>query len=234
MKKYLMVFGLTAVLITLSHAAWAGSAITGSAFFTGKAPVKKAINMAADPTCAALHATPAYTEEAIVNGNNTLKNVFVYVKSGLEGKTFPKPAEAAKIDQNGCHYVPHVFGIMAGQPLEILNSDSTLHNIHSMAKASRQFNVGMPIKGMKVKKTFEKPEVMVKMKCDVHPWMNAYIGVMEHPFFAVTDETGKFAIKDLPSGKYTLAAWHETFGTKTQNITVEDGKPAKANFSFSS
>ncbi len=233
MKKHGIFFGLLVSLAAFSHAAWASN-VTGSAAFSGTAPAAKQINMAADPTCAALHATPAFTEEAVVNTNGTLKNVFVYVKTGLEGKPFSKPAEVVKFDQNGCHYVPHVTGLMVGQALEIWNSDSTLHNIHSLAKESKEFNVGMPIKGMKVKKTFDKPEIMVKLKCDVHPWMNAYIGVLTHPYFTVTDETGKFEIKDLPPGKYTLEAWHETFGTKTAEITVEEGKPATADFSFSS
>ena len=232
MKSSTMSLTFLAVFMAFSSLVWANAAVTGSASFSGTAPAPKEINMAADPSCAALHPTPAFTEEAVVNSNGTLKNVFVYVKGGLEGKTFPKPADAAKIDQNGCHYAPHVLGVMAGQPLEILNSDATLHNIHSLAKASKEFNVGMPIKGMKVKKTFEKPEIMVKLKCDVHPWMNAYIGVLDHPYFAVTDDTGKFEIKDLPAGKYTLEAWHETFGTKTQEITVEDGAPATADFAF--
>lgn len=233
MKSYAKSLTVFAALLTLSQAAWAGS-VGGSAAFTGTAPAPKEINMGADPSCAALHPTPAFTEEAVVNSNGTLKNVFVYVKAGLEGKTFPAPADAVKFDQNGCHYTPHVLGVRAGQPVEIWNSDATLHNIHSLTKESKEFNVGMPIKGMKVKKTFDKPEIMVKMKCDVHPWMNAYIGVLPHPFFAVTDETGKYEIKDLPPGKYTLEAWHETFGTKTQEISVEDGTPAAADFSFSS
>jgi len=231
MKKQKLTL-LLAFLFAGSQAAFAGGSVTGSAAFSGTAPAKTEINMAADPTCAAAHAEPTFTEETVVNSNNTLKNVFVYVKTGLEGQTFPAPAVPATLDQSGCHYTPHVTGVMVGQPLEIINSDATLHNVHSMAKESKEFNLGMPIKGMKIKKTFEKPEIMVKMKCDVHPWMSAYIGVLTHPFFAVTGDDGSFEIKDLPAGTYTLEAWHETLGAQTAEVTVAEGQAATASFSF--
>ena len=231
MKKQSLVL-LGAFIFAGTQAAFAGGSVTGSAAFSGTAPAKTEISMAADPTCAAAHTEPTFTEEAVVNSNNTLKNVFVYVKTGLEGQTFPATATPATLDQNGCHYNPHVTGVMVGQPLEIINSDTTLHNVHSMAKESKEFNLGMPIKGMKIKKTFEKPEIMVKMKCDVHPWMSAYVGVLSHPFFAVTGEDGSFAIKDLPAGTYTLEAWHETFGVQTAEVTVAEGQAATASFSF--
>ena len=221
-----------AIFFAGSQVAFAGGSVTGSVAFSGAVPAKTEINMGADPTCSAAHTEPTFTEEAVVNGNNTLKNVFVYVKTGLEGQTFPVTATPASLDQNGCHYNPHVTGVMVGQPIEIINSDTTLHNVHSMAKESKEFNLGMPIKGMKIKKTFEKPEIMVRMKCDVHPWMGAYVGVLNHPFFAVTGEDGSFTIKDLPAGTYTLEAWHETFGTQTAEVTVAEGGSATANFSF--
>lgn len=233
MKKQSMIL-LLAFLFAGTQAAFAGGSVTGSAAFSGTAPAKVEINMDADPTCAAAHTEPTFTEEAVVNSNNTLKNVFVYVKTGLEGQTFQATATPATLDQNGCHYNPHVTGVMVGQPLEIMNSDTTLHNVHSMAKESKEFNLGMPIKGMKIKKTFEKPEIMVHMKCDVHPWMSAYVGVLSHPFFAVTGEDGSFTIKDLPAGTYTLEAWSETLGVQTAEITVAEGQSATANFSFAS
>ena len=235
MNKGLKTFAvLIAAAYALSQPAWAAS-VKGAVAFTGTAPAGKPVNMAADPTCAAQHKTPQMSEEVVVNSNNTLKNVFVYVKTGLEGKTFPVPAEPVSFDQSGCHYVPHVVGVMVGQPFQIINSDSTLHNVHSLSKESKQFNLGMPIKGMKIKKTFEKPEIMAKVKCDVHPWMNAYIGVLSHPFYAVSGEDGSFEIKDLPPGTYTLEAWQETLGTKTAEITVpESGEIPAVQFSFGS
>ena len=210
---------------------WAGT-VTGSIKFAGTAPQPETISMNADPVCAGLHSEVVHTETVEVNGNGTLQNVFVYVKEGLEGKTFPVPSTAVTIDQKGCQYHPHVFGIQVGQTLQILNSDSTLHNIHSMAQQSKQFNLGMPLQGMKLTKKFEAPEIMVKMKCDVHPWMNAYIGVLTHPYFSVTGPEGTFELKDLPAGEYTLEAWHEKYGTQTQKITVAEGTPAQADFTF--
>lgn len=218
-------------LFAISQAAVAGE-VKGVVNFSGTAPAPAEISMAADPSCAMMHTEPVYTEEAVVNSNNTLKNVFVYVKTGLEGQTFTAPTTPVVFDQKGCHYSPHVLGVMTGQPVEIINSDATLHNVHSLSKESKEFNLGMPIKGMKIKKSFDKPEVMVKMKCDVHPWMSAYIGVVPHPFYAVTGDEGSFEIKDLPAGTYTVEAWHETFGTKTAEVTVADGEAATANFEF--
>lgn len=225
-----IILGILTVLTVCSPAFASG--VSGKVNFTGTAPAPTPINMDADPTCAGLHSTPVYVEDIVTNSNNTLKNVFVYIKTGLEGKEFPAPATAITMDQNGCHYMPHVFGLQVGQSVEIINSDATLHNVHAMPTLSKEFNLGMPIKGMKLKKTFDKPEVMVKFKCDVHPWMNAYAGVLTHPFFAVSDDQGNFSIKDLPAGTYTVEAWHEKFGTKTQEITVADGADQTVDFSF--
>ncbi|MCB9799872.1 MAG: carboxypeptidase regulatory-like domain-containing protein [Candidatus Omnitrophica bacterium] len=211
--------------------AFAGD-VTGSVSFTGTAPAQETLNMGADPTCASAHSGPVYSESVVVNDNGTLKNVFVYVKQGLEGQNFPAPKEAVAFDQSGCHYTPHVLGVQVGQPVEIRNSDATLHNVHSLAKNSKEFNLGMPIKGMKLKKTFDKEEVMVKVKCDVHPWMNAYIGVLTHPFYGISGDDGSFMIKGLPAGTYTLEAWHETYGTQTQEVTVGADGSAEVSFSF--
>lgn len=220
------------LILTLSFCASAFAAdVTGKVAFTGTAPEMPVLDMNADPYCAGAHAEPAKSEEVVVNSNGTLKNVFVYVKTGLEGKTFETPATPAVIDQKGCHYEPHVFGIQAGQALQIINSDSTLHNVHGMPKETPEFNLGMPIQGMKLERKFDKPEVMVKFKCDVHPWMNAYIGVLGHPYYAVSGEDGTFKISNLPAGKYTLEAWHEKYGTQTQEIAVADA-PVTADFTI--
>ena len=215
----------------LSHAALAGT-LTGKVNFSGTAPEPQKIDMGADPTCASLHTEPVFSEDVVKNADGTLQNVFVYVKQGLEGKTFPAPQTPVTLNQQGCHYTPHVFGVQVGQKLEIVNSDSTLHNVHGMPTQSKEFNRGMPIQGMKLDRTFDKSEVMVKFKCDVHPWMRAFLGVLDPPFFRVTGTTGAFEIKDLPAGKYTIEAWHEKFGTQTQEVTVEEGTPAKADFTF--
>ena len=136
------------------------------------------------------------------------------------------------LDQKGCHYSPHVFGLRTGQPLEILNSDQTLHNVNAMAQVNQAFNMGQAMQGMKSQKTFTKPEVMVRIKCDVHGWMNAYAGVLSHPYFAVTANGGAFELKDLPPGTYTIEAWHEKLGTQTQSVTLGAKETKTVGFAF--
>jgi cytochrome c oxidase subunit 2 len=205
--------------------------ISGKATFDGTPGENPKIDMGADPVCKSLNPAQVFAERVVVNSNGTLKNVFIYIKEGLNG-TFPAPATPAVLDQKACNYHPHVLGMQANQKLQIINSDTTLHNVHAFSKNSPEFNLGMPLQGMKLEKTFSNPEIMVKMKCDVHPWMNGYIGVLNHPFFAVTDDQGAFKIENVPPGEYTIEAWHETYGTKTQKITVTDAdQPADFQFS---
>ncbi len=187
--------------------------------------------MEADPYCELQHSTPVTLQEIVANPNGTLKNVFVYLKEGVSG-TFPAPAEPVKFDQKNCWYDPHVFGLRVGQPVEIWNSDDTLHNVHAYPEKSTPFNLGMPVKGMKLQKTFTAPEVMVKIKCDVHPWMQAYAGVLDHPFFSVSGAEGTFDLKGVPAGTYTVEAWHEKLGTQTQQITLADRESKALDFTF--
>jgi plastocyanin len=189
--------------------------------------------MGADPYCKAQHATDPASESLVLNPDGTLRNVFVHVKTGLpEGQRYAAPTEPVVLDQVGCQYRPHVFGIMVGQPLKILNSDGTLHNVHSLAKNTRPFNVGMPNKGQQITKSFTGEEVMVRIRCDVHPWMECWAGVMPHPFFAVSGDGGAFELKDLPAGTYTIEAWHEKLGVQSQTVTVKTGEPVEVTFSF--
>lgn len=215
---------------TLFQANVFAATLSGKALFTGTAPAAEAIKMDADPKCKMMHASGATTDSVIVNANGTLKNVLVYVKSGVTGK-FTAPKDAVVLDQKGCAYSPKVFGIQTGQPIRIHNSDDTLHNVHTLSKDNPQFNVGMPIKDMKIEKKFAKAEPIFKIKCEVHPWMASYCGVFDHPFFAVTGDDGSFSIKDLPAGKYTVEAWHEKYGVQTQEITVA-GDAGTADFTF--
>jgi plastocyanin len=207
--------------------------VKGTVTVEGALPPNETIRMNADPICAR-QATGTQTMETFVVGSdgNTLGNVFVYVKDGLGNYVFDAPKEAAKIDQKNCRYHPHVFGMQVGQPLEIINSDPTLHNIHAVAKNNREFNNGQPLQNMKTTHTFTAPEVMVPFKCDVHGWMNAYVGVMNHPFFAVTDTSGTFSLKSLPAGTYTIEAWHEKLGAQTQTVTVAAKETQDISFSF--
>lgn len=210
-----------------SSPVWAAS-VTGKVVFKGTVPPPQKIDMSTDPACGG----SVKTEEPLAAADGSVQNVFVYVKQGLEGKNFEAPKDSVVLDQKGCHYQPHVLGLQTGQTLEIVNSDSTLHNVHGLPANSKQFNLGMPIKGMKLKRKFDKPEIMVRFKCDVHPWMSAYVGVVPHPFFAVTDDKGSFEIKNLPPGTYTIEAWHEKFGTQTQQVTVDETGAKTVDFSF--
>ena len=214
-------------------AAGGGQSVTlaGSVKLEGTAPARSPLKMNADAVCAKAHTTAALSQDAVVDANGMVQWVFVYVKSGLEGQEFETPADPVVFDQHGCVYQPHVFGIMVNQPLKILNSDPTLHNIHALP-AKGEFNLGMPRQGMEFTKSFVQPEVMVKIKCDVHPWMGAYAGVLTHPFHAVTDASGKFSIPNLPAGQYTIEAWHEKFGTQTQTVTVGATPTQELNFTF--
>jgi plastocyanin len=207
--------------------------VTGSVALDGTAPKNEAIKMNADPVCLR-EAKGTQTQETYMVGadGKAIANVFVYVKDGLGNYVFDTPTETAKIDQKECRYHPHVFGMRVGQPLEIVNSDPTLHNIHAMPKANQEFNNGQPIQGMKMTHTFTAKEVMVPFKCDVHGWMNAYVGVLDHPYYAVTKEDGKFELKDLPAGTYTIEAWHEKFGTQTSSVTIAAKESKDVTFTF--
>ncbi|MBO6573885.1 MAG: carboxypeptidase regulatory-like domain-containing protein [Rhodothermales bacterium] len=212
-----------------------GSAsVTGSISFSGTAPDPVPVRL--DRECNELQAgDTVYAQNVVVNDNGTLKNVFVYVKEGLpDGYNFPAPTEPVVFDQTGCMYTPHVFGVQAGQPIKILNSDPLLHNIHAMPETNRPFNFGMPRQGDEREREFRVPEVPVFIKCDVHPWMGAYAGVTDHPFYSVSGDDGGFSIEGLPAGDYVIEAWHEEYGTQTQNVSVTDGAAASVSFEFSS
>ncbi|MGC4083568.1 MAG: carboxypeptidase regulatory-like domain-containing protein [Vicinamibacterales bacterium] len=207
--------------------------VKGTVTVEGALPPNEQIKMNADPVCARQVSTPQMMETYVVGPDGkTLGNVFVYVKDGLGNLVFDAPTTPARIDQKDCRYHPHVFGIQVGQPLEIINSDPTLHNIHAVAKNNREFNNGEPIQNMKTTHTFTAPEVMVPFKCDVHGWMNAYVGVLNHPFYAVTDPGGTFSLKGLPPGTYTIEAWHEKLGTQTQTVTVAAKETKEISFNF--
>jgi len=229
--KILFVFVVFVLNFAITPLILAGT-VTGKVNFTGTPPAPESINTDADPVCAGLHPQPLMSEEVAANPDGTLQHVFVYVREGLEGKTFEPPSQPVTMDQKGCQYVPHVFGIQVGQTLQILNSDATLHNVHGMPTQSREFNLGMPIQGMKLTRKFDKPEVAVKFKCDVHPWMSAYAGVLNHPFFSVTGQNGSYEIQNLPAGTYALEAWHEKYGTQTARVTVDEVAAATADFTF--
>jgi hypothetical protein len=195
--------------------------ITGQVLFEGTPPPSEVIRLDADPKCATLAAGEERRTEYIVLGQgNTIQNVFVYVKDGLPPGLYPVPSTPVVLDQQKCRYVPRVLGAQVGQQLVIRNSDPLLHNVRAESQINAPFDVGTPIQGMEVKRTFATREIMVPFKCNVHAWMNAYVGVLEHPFFSVTDGSGRFSIPHLPPGTYTVEIWHERLGTQTQQVTV--------------
>ncbi len=208
--------------------------ITGKVVLEGAPGRNDAIRMNADPVCVRENKGTQTQESFIVGEGGTLGNVFIHVKDGLGSRTFPAATTPITLDQKACRYHPHVFGVMVGQPIEILNSDPTLHNIHAVPKGNSEFNTAQPIQNMKTTHTFTAPEVMVPFKCDVHGWMNAFVGVVAHPFFAVTGSNGTFELKGLPPGTYTLEAWHEKLGTQTQSVTVGANETKEAAFTFKS
>ena len=218
-----------AILTLVASKLFAGD-VTGKINFTGVAPKPVVLRMDADKVCKGAHSSPVTSQEVVVNGNKTLKNVFVYIKSGLTQK-YNAPSSAVTLDQKGCEYSPHIFGIQVGQELIVQNSDKTLHNVHALGKKNAQFNTAQPLQGMKLKKKFDKVEVMMKFKCEVHNWMNSYAGVVDNPFYDVSDENGSFSLKGVPAGSYTIEAWHEKFGVKEIKVTVTD-KGATTDFSF--
>jgi plastocyanin len=228
---------LAAVLVAVlgwPGAAFAAATITGTITFAGKAPAIKPLGMDADPACAKLHGGKPVPGEMLVLGNgNTMANIMVWVSKGLAaGKTYPAPKTPVTLDQKGCQYVPHVMGIMVGQPYRILNSDGILHNIHTLPKINRAFNRAMPATSKEASTTFDKPENVFQIKCDVHPWMSAYIGVFTHPIFAATGTDGKFTIAGLDAGTYEITAWHERLGTQTASVTVGASDTKTQNFKF--
>ena len=206
--------------------------IKGRVKFIGKGPKAKRIRMDADPVCAASHKEAARAESFIVDANGNLANVIVYLKGvKYDGKA---PSNEVIIDQKGCVYSPHVLGVQAGQPVKILNSDATMHNIHGLPKVNKEFNFGMP-KSLKEKSiVFDKSEDVFVIKCDVHPWMKSYTQVFDHPYFAVSSTDGSFSIPNVPDGTYEAVAWQERLGDKnklTQSVTVKGGV-AELNFNF--
>ena len=215
-----------------SASATGSAMIHGIVKLTGAAPPAERIKMDADPQCLLQHTEPVTKQEVVVNANGTLKNVFVYIQQGLEGKTFAAPAKSVSLNQHGCLYEPHVLGVQVNQPVDITNSDATLHNVNCKPTKSKPFNIAQPTQGMKSTKRFTAPEIMVKCACNVHPWMTMYIGVVEHPYFAVTGGDGSFSLAGLPAGNYTVDAWHEKYGTATQTVSVKDGETKEISFEF--
>lgn len=206
--------------------------INGTVRFTGTAPAPEPIDMSDEPQCADTYDTPPERHRVVVGDDGGLANVFVYVKEGLdESLQFPG-GDAEMLDQEGCEYRPHVVALQTGQTLTVRNSDPVLHNVNATPQENRGFNRSQPQAGMEFQTSFPVPEVMIPVRCDVHGWMESYLGVTGHPYHAVTPEDGGFAMDRLPPGDYVLEAWHERYGTATQNVTVPQSGEVEVTFEF--
>jgi Carboxypeptidase regulatory-like domain len=217
MKSYIT--GLSIALLAGSVPLASAGDISGKV--TLKGTPKPEIPIDLGDICGKLHAGEKVTTGHFVVGpDQGLANVFVYIKEGA--KSTPPAGESPLLDQKGCLYEPYVLGVVAGQPLKIRSSDPFMHNVHAMPKVpgNKEFNFAQAVQGQVNEKTFEKPEVLVRMKCDVHPWMFAYVGVVEHPYYAVTGKDGSFKISNVPAGNYTVEAFHLKAGAKTEKVTV--------------
>ncbi len=211
--------------------------VTGKVAFNGAAPATQPIDMNADAACASKNPN-AIAETALVK-DGKLQNVFIYIKDGttadgkkITGLSFPVPSEPAKLDQNGCHYLPHVLGVRAEQAFVVTNSDPTSHNVNVQGKSNPPWNTSQGPNAAPINQKFVRAETLIPIKCNQHPWMKAYVGVLNHPFFAVSAEDGSFTIKNLPPGKYNLVAWHERYGEKNMEINLAAKGTATADFAY--
>ena len=215
------IISITTIIILFTGFIFGKGSISGIIKFDGKGPKMKPLRIDADPICVANNEVSPRKEWLILDENNGIKNVLVFVTEGINNEHTP-PEEPVVLDQKGCVYSPHVMGIMAGQTLDILNNDGTLHNIHALPKVNKEFNKAQPRSKKKLSVKFEKPEAPFKIKCDVHPWMGTYIGVFDHPCYSVSANDGTFEISGLSPGTYVIEAWHEKLGSQTATVTVED------------
>jgi plastocyanin len=211
--------------------ATAGS-ISGVVKLDGEPPRMKIINMAAEPACAKEHKTPPMTQDVVLGENGTLQNVVVYLQGNFNQYSFPEPQTPVTIDQKGCMYDPHVLALRTGQKLDVVNSDPVTHNIHPVPKDNREWNQSQPPDAPAIMQSFAREEVAIPVKCNIHPWMKAYIAVLNNPYFQVTGEDGSFDLKDIPPGTYMLIAWHELYGRTEQNITLGPKESKVVTFTF--
>src|SRR5215470_10859787 len=201
--------------------------VSGTVKFEGAAPKAANIDMSQDPNCKG-----ANKAENVVAADGHLTNVFIYVKEGFGNRSFDAPKEDVALDQSGCRYHPHVLGVMAGQNIKIVNSDPTTHNIHPTPQNNREWNESQAPQSAALEKNFAREEIMLPVKCNQHPWMKMYVNVVKSPFYAVSGPDGKYELKGLPPGDYTLAFVHEKYGEKTQKVTLaaKDSKTVDVSF----
>jgi plastocyanin len=206
--------------------------ISGIVKLEGTPPRMRAINMRSVPSCDKMHTTPPTLEEVVPGENGTLQNVVVYLQGDFRPYSFPPATEPVKIDQQGCLYVPHVVAVTARTPVQVHNSDSVTHNSFAITKNNSAWNETQSVGGPPVERVFAVPEISLALKCNVHPWMKAYVAVFDHPYFQVTGQDGSFSLKNVPPGTYTLTAWQERYGTIKQQVTLAPQGEQNVTLSF--
>jgi plastocyanin len=203
--------------------------ISGKVTYTGTPVKQKPIDMSKEPSCAKQHATPVTTETIVTGAGNSLENVVVYISAG--GDDANAPAQAVTFTQKGCQYLPHVIALHTGQELEVLNADQTSHNIHPLAKVNREWNKSQPPGSPPIQEKFDAPE-FISVKCNIHPWMHGWFAVLKTNHYSISKDDGAFTLPNLPPGKYTVTAWHEDYGTQTQDVTITGNETKAIDFSF--
>src|SRR5580693_7797466 len=215
-------------LLACSSLMFAGT-VSGKVTYTGTPAHQKPIDMSKEPSCAKQHATPITTETVVTGPGNALDNVVVYVSAGAPDES--APSQAAKFEQKGCQYIPHVLAFQVNQTLEITNDDQTSHNIHPLPKVNREWNKSQPPGSPPITDKYDKAE-FIPVKCNIHPWMHGNFAVLKNSHFAITEGGGNFALPNLPPGKYTITAWHESYGDQSQDVAISGSETKTVNFVF--
>ena len=223
-KPYLVLLALI-----IAPALMFAGTVSGKVTYTGTPAKPKAIDMSKEPSCAKQHATPVTTETVVTDSGNSLENVVVYISAGADDPN--APSQAVTFTQKGCQYIPHVIAMHTGQELDVLNADQTSHNIHPLAKVNREWNKSQPPGAPPIKDKFDAPE-FISVKCNIHPWMHGWFAVLKTNHYAVSGNGGAFSLPNLPAGKYTVTAWHEDYGTKTQDVTISGNETKTIDFTF--
>jgi hypothetical protein len=206
-----------------------GGTVTGKVTYTGMPAKQKIIDMSKEPSCAKQHATPITTEKVLTGPSDSLENVVIYISAGAPDEG--APSQAARFEQKGCQYVPHLLAFQVNQPLEIVNDDQTSHNIHPLPRLNREWNRSQPPGSPAISEKYDKPEFIL-VKCNVHPWMRGYFAVMKNSHYTITGSDGGFKLPNLSPGKYTVTAWHESYGEQSQDVTISGSESQSVNFAF--